>query len=114
MNLPFSRFFYPVMVALLIDLSSCASPSWGDVTKISAIQRKNTDAVVALSGTVTTRAPLLGQQAYEIQDETGTIWILGKENAPAPGMAVQVRGKVRYQSILLTGKDQGAVYIEQQ
>ena len=114
MNLTFSRFSSPAVYTFLIGLSSCAAPSFGETTKISAIQRQNTDAMVFLSGKVTTRAPLLGQQAYEIQDETGTIWILTKSKAPDSGMAVQVRGKVRYQSILLAGKDQGSVYIEQQ
>jgi uncharacterized protein YdeI (BOF family) len=114
MDWQFPPLAYPVVLALLIDLSSCGGVAVEDVTKIAAIQRQNTDAVVFLSGKVTTRAPLLGQQAYEIQDETGTIWVLTKANAPAPGMTVQVRGKVRYESIVLAGKDQGSVYIEQQ
>jgi uncharacterized protein YdeI (BOF family) len=114
MNLTFSRFSYPVMWAFAIGLSSCAGPSLSETTKISAIQRQNADAMVSLSGKVKTKAPLLGQHAYEIQDETGTIWIITKDKAPDRGMAVQVRGKVRYQSILLAGKDQGSVYIEQQ
>ena len=114
MDVRFSQFSYPVILAVLLNLSSCAGPSFGEVIKISAIQRQNIDAVVNLSGRVTTRAPLLGQQAYEIQDDTGEIWVLTTADAPALGMAVQVRGKVRYASILLAGKEQGSVYIEQQ
>ena len=113
MNLTCSRFAYPTII-LWLGLSGCAGPSLSQVTKIAAIQRQNVAAVVVLSGKVTTRSPLLGQQAYEIQDETGTIWILTQGQAPAVGQAVQIRGKVRYQRVVLAGKDQGSVYIEQQ
>jgi uncharacterized protein YdeI (BOF family) len=98
----------------IVGLVGCAGLALGDVTKISAIQRQNENATVYLTGKVMVRAPLLGQKAYEIQDETGTIWVVTKAEAPAPGLEVTVTGKVRYQSILLGGKEQGTVYIEQQ
>jgi uncharacterized protein YdeI (BOF family) len=114
MNRVVAKGMTPALLLGLVGLVGCAGPSFGEATKIAAIQRQNKDAVVSLSGKVTTRAPLLGQQAYEIQDESGTIWVVTKDAAPAAGTEVQVRGKVRYQSILLAGKEQGSVYIEQQ
>ena len=54
------------------------------------------------------------KQAYEIQDQTGTIWIVTQKDAPKSGKAVLVKGKVRYQQIPVGSQDLGEIYIEEQ
>lgn len=82
--------------------------------KISDLQKQKTNFTVHLQGKIGAQAPLAGLSAYELEDATGKIWVVTKSAPPAPGTEVKVVGKVRYQRILLNGKDQGSVYIEQE
>lgn len=116
--------------SLLIGLMGCSSapqssqPSFHPeaalsvldfgVTKVSEVQKQKTNFTVNLQGKINTQAPLLEQRAYELQDSTGSIWVVTREPLPALGTQVKVTGKVRYQEILLNGQDQGTVYVEQQ
>jgi len=73
------------------------------------------DRVVQVEGKIKAQAPLMGgQRAYEVQDNTGSVWVVTGRAVPAIGSQVNVQGKVRLQKINLAGQDQSAVYIEQQ
>lgn len=85
-----------------------------DTTKINEIQKEKTNSTVRLQGRIVAQAPLLGQRAFELQDATGTVWVVTKEKLPVSGSEVKMTGKVRYQRILLDGKEQGTVYVEHQ
>lgn len=86
-------------------------------TKISQVQEKTElDRVIYLQGKVTQKAPFLGTNAYQLQDDTGLIWILTKAPLPQLGEEISVKGIVRFQSIKipqLSGKDVGEVYLEE-
>jgi hypothetical protein len=69
---------------------------------------------VQLKGRVSNHAPLLGKSAYELQDTTGSIWVIATEPIPTIGDEVVIQGRLLYQSIPLNGKEQGDSYIEQQ
>ncbi len=71
-------------------------------------------ATVYLQGTVGDRAPLLQGQLYELQDPTGSIWVLSSNKTLKTGDRIRVKGQVRYQAIDLAGQDQGEAYIEEQ
>jgi hypothetical protein len=68
---------------------------------------------VRLRGTVGDRAPLLNGQVYQLQDSTGEIWVLTSDTTLETGDQVVIRGRVRYQSISLAGREQGEFYIEE-
>jgi uncharacterized protein YdeI (BOF family) len=86
-----------------------------DVTKIQTLQRQQKlDRVVYVQGNVLRQVPLVQKQAYEIQDQTGSIWIVTQKRAPQSGAAVLVKGKVRYQQIPIGSQDLGEIYIEEQ
>ncbi|NJK52661.1 MAG: hypothetical protein HC936_07225 [Leptolyngbyaceae cyanobacterium SU_3_3] len=78
------------------------------------IQKTKLTNTVRLQGKMVAQAPLLGQRAFEVQDATGKVWVVTTETLPTVGTEVKVTGKVRYQSILLDGKESGTVYVEQQ
>ncbi len=88
-----------------------------NVASIGDIQQKRqVDAEVYLRGKVENRAPFVGNAAYQLQDGTGSIWILTKQTLPQLGDEVLLKGAVRYKSITLknlAGKDLGEVYIEE-
>jgi hypothetical protein len=71
-------------------------------------------AIVHLKGRVKNRVPLLEGIVYELQDETGSIWVVTREASLNQGDEVVIQGKLHYQSIQLHGKEQGSAYVEQQ
>ncbi|HEY9896804.1 MAG TPA: hypothetical protein V6D34_15585 [Candidatus Sericytochromatia bacterium] len=117
---------------LCVSLIGCASLSWSktesngvqpvnmalstvtidDIKQTSANTLAQTKSV-QLRGRVSNHAPLLGKSAYELQDTTGSIWVIATEPIPSTGDEVIIQGKLLYQSIPLNGKEQGDFYIEQ-
>ncbi|MFB8798795.1 MAG: DNA-binding protein [Microcoleus sp.] len=88
-----------------------------NVASIGEVQQKRqVDAEVYLRGKVENRAPFVGNAAYQLQDDTGSIWILTKQVLPQLGDEVLLKGAVRYKTIKLkdlAGKDLGEVYVEE-
>lgn len=86
----------------------------GGVTKVKDIEQKSPHFSVHVKGKITAIAPFAsGLRAFEVQDETGRIWIVTKEKVPSKGSAVVVKGTVRHKKISIAGQDQSTVYLEQ-
>ncbi|MFM7425693.1 MAG: hypothetical protein ACKO7W_11990 [Elainella sp.] len=77
-------------------------------------QRNWLTQTVQLQGTVGSRAPLLQGQIYELQDETGKIWVLSPKANLQTGTSILIQGQVRYESIEIEGQNLGEAYIEEQ
>ncbi|NEP13426.1 MAG: hypothetical protein F6K14_25110 [Symploca sp. SIO2C1] len=85
------------------------------ITKISDIPpTQNATATVHLLGEVITKAPFLESGAYQIKDETGTIWIITNQTLPEVGDGILLKGQLQYQSIPIGGQELGEVYIQEQ
>lgn len=69
---------------------------------------------VYLRGQVGDRVPLLTGEVYQLQDETGTIWVVSNDTMLQQGEEVLIRGTVRYENIPLAGQEFGEAYIEEQ
>lgn len=116
------------MIAILcVSLMGCSPFSEAGVKPVDAaidiltiavikeVPMANAQAkIVQLKGRVSKHAPLLGRSAYELQDTTGSIWVLSTGATPKIGDEVVIKGKLLYQSIPLNGKELGDSYIEQQ
>ena len=85
-----------------------------NVTNIHDLSPQPQEATVYLKGKVTQIVPLLKQRAYQLQDSTGTIWVLTNQTGIQPGEQVLIKGTIRYQHILQAGKDSGEAYVEEQ
>lgn len=86
-----------------------------DVTPIRDLKpQQDNNATVYLQGKVAKQVPLLKQHVYQLQDSTGTIWVLSHHTTPQLGDEVLVKGQMRYQSIPLAGKEFGEVYVKEQ
>jgi len=79
-------------------------------------QRQKIGAKVYLRGKVESQAPFLGAAAYQLQDNTGSIWVFTTQPLPPLQQDLLIQGKVEYKSILIKdmkGKDIGDVYIKE-
>lgn len=85
------------------------------VTTIQQLQQQPEQSqAIYLRGQVVKQVPLAGSFAYALQDNTGLVWVVTKQNVPAPGATLLIKGVIRYQSIPIGGKDMGEVYVEEQ
>ncbi len=111
---------------LVVGLCSCGSlTSSGlngtnftigtNVTPIREIKpEKDNKATVYIQGKVEKKAPLMKQWAYQINDSTGKIWVVTNQKNLSEGAQVVIKGKIRYRSIPLAGKELGEVYLEEE
>ena len=88
-----------------------------NVSRIDKIQRKGKiDNQVYLKGTVESQAPFIETGAYELADNTGSIWIFTTAELPNIGTEITIKGKIHYQSIVVSelgNQDVGDFYIEE-
>ncbi|GAB4464253.1 MAG: hypothetical protein OHK0037_18040 [Elainellaceae cyanobacterium] len=66
---------------------------------------------VRVSGVVGDRAPLVDALLYELQDNTGSIWVLSSNVTVQTGEQRTVRGRLMFESIIVDGDQQGEVYL---
>lgn len=100
------------LLAGLLGLTSCRVAT---IAEVKAHPHRNWfTATVSLQGTVGDRVPLIEAQLYELQDDTGTIWVLTRRDSVQSGQPILVKGQVRFQSIVLEGQEVGEAYIEEQ
>lgn len=95
------------------------SESWinFNTAKIELLQQKQKiGAKVYLRGKVKSHAPFLGAGAYQLQDDTGSIWVFTTQSLPPLGEDLLIQGKVEYKSLLIKemkGKDIGDIYFKE-
>lgn len=74
------------------------------------------DTPVYLSGTIVQQVPLVDGRLYELQDESGSIWVMAASESEAlvTGNTIRVQGLVSYENIAIAGQEQGELYIQEQ
>ena len=102
-----SRFGVAAIAGLVsISISGCRS-----VVSIADVQtRPQTYEIVRLRGTVRQQLPLFERGAYQLEDPTGTIWIVTEAPLPRLREEVLVRGRVRYEPIAAGDREMGEAY----
>ena len=80
-------------LGLGLALAGCASSR--TINGIMAEPSRYNNRDVTVSGTVVKSASLLGHGTYQIDDGTGTLWVVSKKGVPRKGARVRVTGKIR-------------------
>ena len=101
-----------------ISLGGCGLPLPIDspmvsTTPIGRIENLKEGRGVYLQGTIAQTAPFLDNGAYQLQDETGAIWVVTPRELPPLGEDMRVKGTVRYHSIPIGDREFGEFYIEE-
>lgn len=65
------------------------------INQVLAEPGKYANQEITVGGQVVKSASLLGRGAYQIDDGTGTLWVVTKSGAPRQGARVAVKGRVR-------------------
>ena len=98
-----------IVLLFVTGLVSCQSISHSEswinfnTAKIELLQQKQKiGAKVYLRGKVKSHAPFLGAGAYQLQDNTGSIWVFTTQPLPPLGQDLLIQGKVEYKSILIS------------
>ncbi|NJN03850.1 MAG: hypothetical protein HC816_15995 [Leptolyngbyaceae cyanobacterium RM1_1_2] len=68
---------------------------------------------VYLRGKVQQQVPLLDGWVYQIQDDTGLIWIVTQAEQPTLGDEILVKGQVQQENISIGDEDIGERYIQE-
>lgn len=101
-----------IALSLLLAVGCASMPrhrSIADLEQLATTQPQR----VSLEGQVRRVSPLLSGVAYQLQDESGTIWVHSRQPMTlAPGDRVQLQGQLWQRDIAVKGSDFGEVYIE--
>lgn len=87
----------------------------GQVASVESIHDQDIaiDRVVYLTGTVGDRIPILDGQIYQLQDETGSIWVVTDQQTLQTGDRLAIRGAVRFQDFPEIEGASGEFYIQE-
>jgi len=80
------------VAALGLCLAACQQTT---ISRLLAEPGRYQREEVTLKGNVIKSASVLGKGAYQLDDGTGTIWVVSGHGVPRQGARVQVRGHVR-------------------
>lgn len=80
---------------------------------IQTLTSEQNNATIQIKGTVVRQAPLLAGGLYQLQDESGTVWVRSAEAAPPEAATVSVVGTVQVAAIAVEGIDISDVYLRE-
>lgn len=86
------------LAGMLTALMLCAALSGCGATTINHVladPSRYANKEVTVGGRVVKSASVLGRGAYQIDDGSGTLWVVTKRGAPREGAKVSVKGHVR-------------------
>ena len=81
------------------------------ITSIERISKQKSGRTIYVKGKVTHRSPFLGSAAYQLQDSSGTVWIVTANSLPTQGEEVFIKGKIQYQSLPIQEQELGGFYL---
>ena len=81
-------------------LSGCSwFASHNNPLTVAEVVTKKEDRTVYVAGTVLRTVPLFQNGAYQLQDDTGAVWILTNDPLPKTGDKISVKGKLKLQQL---------------
>lgn len=78
---------------------------------VNQLQQTAQGTIIYIRGQVKDKAPFLGKGAYQLQDDTGKVWVVTNETLPQSGEEVIIKGQIEYQSIPVSGQELGEFYV---
>ena len=92
MNTSIRSFGLALLVVASVVSTACGART---INHVLADPARYRDREVKLSGSVTDSYSFVGQGAYQLDDNTGKLWIVSSRGVPRRGSRVTVKGTVR-------------------
>jgi hypothetical protein len=110
--------YWGLFCLILTGLTSCNNFNLAtidpNIMPIRSLKADKSNTTVYIQGKVEKHAPLLKKHVYQLDDNTGKIWVLTNKDNLRVGSRVTVKGQLKYQSIPLAGRELGEFYVEEQ
>ena len=109
--------YLAIIVSLNINLISCNSLTSSNLLAskatipINAIAEQSKTETIYITGKVIKVAPLLGNNAYQVQDSTGSIWVITTANLPSVGQNILIKCQIKSQSLSLVNQELEELYL---
>lgn len=81
-----------VLVSTMFVLVGCEQKT---INQIMAEPQRYANRDVGITGNVIRSFSVLGAGAYQVDDGTGKLWVVAKNNVPREGARVGVKGKIQ-------------------
>ncbi len=85
---------YAVLTILILWAFGMAGCEQKTINQIKAEPNRYANREVAIVGTVTKSISALGKGVYEVEDQTGKLWVVSETGVPREGARVIVRGTI--------------------
>lgn len=90
---------------------SLSAPDWlSSVKTIQQVTSQDSRGTTRVAGVVKQQVPLVEQWLYQIEDESGSLWVLTPSPPPSVGSQVALEAQIHYESVLVEGADVGEHY----
>jgi len=104
------RLIFKGLLLTLLGLGGCHPK----ITSIATLdQQKEANSLVYIQGTVRDRAPLIKQTAYQLQDQTGKVWVITTKLPPESGQTITIQAKIKSKSIVLQQQQSQELYLQE-
>lgn len=80
---------------------------------IESLAADKANDTVSIEGRVIQHVGILEGSLYQVQDDTGSVWVLSDKAGPEVGQLARIDGVVRYEAIVVGEIDAGDVYLEE-
>lgn len=99
--------YLSLVVLLLGSLVGCQPAP----ISLNAIAEQKSGKVVYLTGKVTHIAPFVDTAAYQLEDNTGNVWVVTRQTPPVLGKTLSLKGRIEYQSLPFAEQELGDFYV---
>ncbi|ELS01303.1 hypothetical protein Xen7305DRAFT_00010060 [Xenococcus sp. PCC 7305] len=118
--------YFAIIIGLNFSLTSCSFPDPLNIVNSTqtipintislearrlAIANKKKRTTIYVTGKVIKVAPLLGKNAYQIQDDTGNIWVVTAVELPSVGQNIFIKCKIKSQNLSLISQETEELYL---
>lgn len=88
-----------------------SAPDWlSSVKSIQQVTSQDNGDTTRVAGVVRQQVPLVEQWLYQIEDASGSLWVLTPSPPPSVGSQVTLEAQIHYESVLMEGAEVGEHY----
>lgn len=118
-----NRFFgswRSVLMAIALTTTGCGYLIYGGFAGENQVtieniksSKDNDNSPIQVEGTITKVIPLVNKYAYEIKDNTASIWVVTKGEKPEVGQQISTSATIHREEIVIGEEDMSSFYLQE-